>query len=161
MLDKRNLNVLTLWLCLACGAHAETISAKVVGVADGDTLTVLIDGRTQLKVRLLEIDAPENRQAFGNRSKQSLSDMCFGKQARVESSGIDRYGRTLGRVYCAGVDSNAEQVKRGMAWVYDRYVKDRSLYAVQESARGARVGLWADVNPIPPWEFRRASKKGN
>jgi endonuclease YncB( thermonuclease family) len=107
-------------------------------------------------VRLTEIDAPESNQAFGQRSKQSLSDMCFGKPARLVSQGEDRYGRTLARIYCSGTDANREQVRRGMAWVYDRYVTDRSLYSDQDEARSAKRGLWSDAHPIPPWEWRRA-----
>jgi endonuclease YncB( thermonuclease family) len=68
----------------------------------------------------------------------------------------DRNGRTLGRVWCGGIDANAEQVRRGMAWVFDRYVKDRSLYPLQDAARSARMGLWADAAPVPPWEWRQA-----
>ncbi len=86
-------------LALAYTAHAETVTGRVVGVADGDTLTVLHD-RKQIKVRLTEIDAPEKKQAFGNRSKQSLSDLCFNKTATLDNKGKDRYGRTLARVTC-------------------------------------------------------------
>lgn len=133
------------------------IVAAVVGVSDGDTLTVLHD-QQQIKVRLAEIDAPEKAQAFGSKSKQSLSDMCFGKQAEVTPKARDRYGRTVARVRCDGIDANAEQVQRGMAWVYDRYVTDRSLYQLQDEARAARRGLWADSAPVPPWEWRHRSR---
>jgi len=143
---------------VALTANAETITGKVVAVADGDTLTVLHD-RKQIKVRLTEIDAPEKKQAFGNRSKQSLSDLCFNKTATLNGKGKDRYGRTLARVTCDGVDANAEQVKRGMAWVFDRYVADNSLYALQDDAKAAQRGLWRDTEPVPPWEWR-ASMRG-
>ena len=140
-------------LMLALNAHAD-FTGRVVNVADGDTITVL-RGNTQVKVRLTEIDAPEKKQAFGNRSTQSLSDLCFGKTAVLDEKGKDRYGRTLARVTCDGVDANAEQVRRGMAWVYDRYVTDKTLYAVQEEAKEERLGLWHDVKPVPPWEWRK------
>lgn len=143
-------------LALSFPAWAD-FTGKVVRVADGDTITVLRD-REQVKVRLLEIDAPEKAQAFGNRSKQSLSDLCFNKTARLDDKGKDRYGRTLARVYCDGVDANAEQVRRGMAWVYDRYVTDRGLYSIQDEARAAKRGLWADNSPVPPWEWRRKKR---
>jgi len=139
-------------LLFAHCAYAEVIG-KVIGIADGDTLTVLVE-RQQIKVRLVEIDAPETGQAFGNRSKQSLSDLCFNKAATLDDMGRDRYGRTLARVHCDGVDANAEQVRRGMAWVYDRYVTDRSLYGLQDEAKAARRGLWAEPSPTPPWEWR-------
>ncbi|OGT84318.1 MAG: nuclease [Gammaproteobacteria bacterium RIFCSPLOWO2_02_FULL_61_13] len=132
-------------------------TGRVVAVADGDTITVLRE-REQVKVRLVEIDAPEKAQAFGNRSKQSLSDLCFNKTARLDDKGKDRYGRTLARVYCDGADANAEQVRRGMAWVYDRYVTDRGLYSIQDEARAAKRGLWADNSPVPPWEWRRKKR---
>ncbi|MBX3646760.1 MAG: thermonuclease family protein [Rhodocyclaceae bacterium] len=138
-------------------ALADSIAGRVVGVSDGDTLT-LLSGREQIKVRLTEIDAPEKAQPFGNRSKQSLSALCFNKSAKLDDQGKDRYGRTLARVHCDGIDANAEQVRRGMAWVYDRYVTDRSLYGLQDEARGARRGLWADPSPMPPWEWRKQAR---
>ena len=145
---------------ISVGAYAEPfLDGRVVAVADGDTLTVL-HKRTQVKVRLVDIDAPESKQPFGNRSKQSLSDMCFKKYATVSDQGRDRYGRTLGRVYCDGVDVNEEQVQRGMAWVFVRYApKNSPLYAIEKQARAAKAGLWADAEPIPPWEWRGGRKK--
>lgn len=143
---------------LAAPSVAADLSCRVAGVADGDTLTALCPGNEQVRVRLTEIDAPERKQPFGTRSRQSLADMCFGKQARIVSQGRDRYKRLLGRVYCDGVDANAEQVRRGMAWVYDRYVTDRTLYKLQDEARTEGDGLWSDARPVPPWEWRRASR---
>jgi endonuclease YncB( thermonuclease family) len=84
-----------------------------------------------------------------------LADVCFRKQAVVKPQTTDRYGRTVARVECNGVDANAEQVRAGMAWVFDKYVTDRSLYTVQDEARVARRGLWSDRDPMPPWEWRR------
>ncbi len=147
-----------LLLTLALAANAETITGRVVGVADGDTITVLRD-HEQIKVRLNEIDAPEKAQAFGNKSKQSLSELCFDKTATLDDKGKDRYGRTLARVTCDGIDANTEQVRRGMAWVYDKYVTDKSLYAIQDEAKAARRGLWADAEPMPPWEWRNNKSK--
>jgi endonuclease YncB( thermonuclease family) len=130
-------------------------TCNVVGVTDGDTLTVRCDGKPHEKVRLSEIDAPEMRQAFGHRSKQSLSEICFGKPATLDrNKRPDRYKRTIARVHCNGVDANAEQVRRGMAWVYDRYVTDHSLYELQREAQEAKRGLWADKEPVRPWEWR-------
>jgi endonuclease YncB( thermonuclease family) len=146
-----------LLLVLAQPAGAEVAVGKVVRVSDGDTLTLLVD-RKQLKVRLIEIDAPESKQAFGERSRKSLGEMCAGQQATVSHQGRDKYGRVLGRVQCQGLDANAEQVRRGMAWVYDRYVTDRSLYALQNDARAARAGLWADKHPTAPWDWRKHRK---
>jgi len=142
----------------APAAWGETLNGMVVKVSDGDTLTLLVD-RKQVKVRLLEIDAPESKQAFGERSRKSLGEMCAGQQATVRYSNRDRYGRVLGRIECRGLDANAEQVRRGMAWVYDRYVTDRSLYALQNEARATHLGLWVDKTPTAPWVWRSQHKK--
>lgn len=141
--------------------NCAVVDGKVIGVADGDTLTVLRD-HDQIKVRLAEIDAPEKSQPFGKRSKQSLSELCFGKQARIEDKKHSQfkrsYERIIGRVYCDEVDVNAEQVRRGMAWTYDQYVTDPSMYAIQNMARSAKIGLWSDTNPTPPWKWRHIKK---
>ena len=143
-------------LCFSTSIYAD-FNGQVVGVADGDTLTVVREQR-QVRVRLLEIDAPEKTQAFGRKSKQSLSEPCFGKMAHLAEKGKDRYGRTLARVTCEGIDANAEQVRRGMAWVYDRYVTDQSLYQLQNNAKAAHIGLWRDAKPLPPWEWRKEKR---
>ncbi len=108
---------------LLLGAAALTAHAhKVIGIADGDTMTVLVD-RKSVKLRLANIDAPEKAQAFGQKSKQSLSDLCWGKDAQYDAQTLDRYGRTVAVVRCAGVEVNRVQVERGMAWVYVQYNK--------------------------------------
>ena len=139
MILSRAILSATIALAFPCVVWAD-FTGKVIAIADGDTITVMRD-REQIKVRLVEIDAPKKAQAFGNRSKQSLSDLCFNKTATLADKGKDRYGRTLARVQCDGVDANAEQVRRGMAWVYDRYVTDRSLYRLQDEARACRLML--------------------
>lgn len=135
------------------------LPGRVVSIHDGDTLTVLIEHR-QVRVRLTEIDAPELRQPFGARSKQSLSELCFGKAAELAVRSHDRYGRTLAQVTCAGRNANAEQVRRGYAWIYTRYTHpDSPLYALQDEARSARRGLWGDPAPVPPWDWRRNGRQ--
>lgn len=154
----------TLIAAISGTAAVADLPCKVVGIADGDTITALCHGNEQVKVRLAEIDAPEKAQPFGAKSKQSLSGLCFGKQARISPQGRDRYGRTIGRIYCftpgvkTEIDANAEQVRRGLAWVYDRYVTDPDLYPLQDAARAERRGLWADSAPTPPWEWRKARR---
>lgn len=133
---------------------ATLLICLIVGVSDGDSMTARCDGET-LKIRLAEIDAPEKAQAFGSRSKEHLAGLCFQRSAEVRPQTKDRYGRTVARVSCSGVDANAGQVVAGMAWVFDRYVADRALYEVQDEARTAGRGLWADPAPTPPWEWRR------
>lgn len=129
------------------------VGAPVIGVADGDTLTVLVDGKP-LRIRLGNIDAPEKKQAFGDRSKLSLSELCYRRDATYSTLGVDRYGRTIATVLCDGVDVNRAQVERGMAWVYTQYNKDRALVSVEAQAKATKRGLWADKAPVPPWEFR-------
>ena len=107
---------------------------QVIGIADGDTLTVL-HNRKPLKIRLANIDAPEKKQPFGERSKQSLSDICYRKNATYSIQDVDRYGRTVAVVTCDGVEANRAQVERGFAWVYTRYNKDESLPALQAEAK--------------------------
>ena len=155
-----------LLLALACAAHAETVTGKVVSVADSDTITVLDADKVQHKIRLAGIDAPEKKQAFGNRSKESLSDMVFDKTVNVETEKRDRYGREIGKVLVNGRDVNLVQVERGMAWFYRQYQReqspnDRTLYeAAEDAAKAGKRGLWRDVDPTPPWDFRKAKPGG-
>jgi endonuclease YncB( thermonuclease family) len=151
-------------LLLALGslvASAETITGQVVGVTDGDTLTVLDASDHQFKIRLAGIDAPEKGQPFGSRAKESLSEMVFKKQVVVEFNKEDRYRRKVGKVQHEGKDVNLEQVKRGMAWHYTAYAKeqapgDREAYANAEAeAKAQRRGLWRESTPLAPWEVRR------
>jgi endonuclease YncB( thermonuclease family) len=107
----------------------------------------------------LHIDAAESKQAFGKRSQQSLAQICGSKTAKVMWTDRDRYGRILGRVSCAEVDANSAQVRLAMAWVFDRYVTDRSLYALQDVAKAARQGLWRDDVPVPPWRWRAENRQ--
>ena len=149
------------WLVVAMplSCAAADFTGQVVNVHDGDTLTVLVD-RNQVRVRLTDIDAPELGQAFGKRSKDSLADICAGKSAFVIWKSKDRYHRTLGRVSCANVDANSEQVRRGMAWVYERYApKNSPLYKVESRAREQGLGLWADPWPVAPWEWRKGESR--
>lgn len=147
---------------LAAGvAAADGFEGKVVGVSDGDTLTVL-RGREEVRVRLAWVDAPETGhgksrpgQPFGQAAKRSLSELCFGRQARIEVVGRDRYGRAVGHAMCEGRDANLEQVRRGMAWAYVRHHPPAAIVQAEAEARAAGRGLWSDRGPVPPWEWRR------
>ena len=142
-------------------ASANVIHGRVVGVSDGDSVTVIDANKTQYKIRLAGIDAPEKAQAYGQKSKVSLSEMVFGKTVDVEWTKRDRYGRTVGKIMLSGVDICLEQVKRGMAWHYKQYQQeqpapDRVAYAESEIlARNNRTGLWRDLAPIEPSIFRK------
>ena len=144
---------------LSAALAAEPIpefNGKVVAIADGDTVTVL-DGTTQVRVRLRGVDCPEKRQAFGTRAKQFTSDLVFGKEVTVKPKERDRYGRVVAEIVLPdGRILNQELVRAGLAWWYRRYEpNDETLRALEKEARAARRGLWADPNPVPPWEFRR------
>jgi endonuclease YncB( thermonuclease family) len=142
-------------------AAAALLICVVVGISDGDTLTARCEvgrGLKTFKVRLREIDAPEREQPYGSRSKQNLSSICFKRPALLQAQGTDSYGRLLARVECDGVDANASQVAMGMAWVYDQYVTDETLYEYQGEAQAQRRGLWARRNPVAPWVWRRGSR---
>jgi endonuclease YncB( thermonuclease family) len=137
------------------GAAAETLEGDVIRIASGDTLTIVDPRKREHTVRLAEIDAPERKQAFGARSRQSLSALCFKKTAQIEWREKDRNGRYIGQVICAGVNANAEQVRRGFAWVSARSTQPGSpLYEIEAYARFREIGLWADPRSIPPWEWR-------
>jgi endonuclease YncB( thermonuclease family) len=155
-----NKNILLGLLLLPLSASAVEWTGTVIGISDGDTLKVLNEQKQQIKIRLAEIDAPESSQAFGQQSKQSLSDLCFQKSVVVHDQGQDKYKRTLARIECNGIDANAEQVRRGMAWAYRQYLKDHliSLLRFEADAKEKKIGLWNDSNPTPPWEFRHGKK---
>lgn len=156
-------------------ASAATLTGKVVGVSDGDTLTVLDASRQSFRIRLSGIDAPEKKQPFGQRSKQHLSALAFGREVDVIWNKRDRYGRTVGKVMvstqsCAAarcpkaVDVGLQQVKTGMAWWYRKYAREQdpreaeAYDRAEAQAQAARIGLWADSNPVPPWDWRRIAR---
>lgn len=130
------------------------IQGEVIRVLDGDTIEVL-QNKTRVRVRLLNIDAPEKKQPFGRWSTNQLKALLAGQSVTVSYTQTDRYGRVLGRVVTAnGTEANRQQVLKGAAWVYDRYNTDKSLTALQQEAKEQKRGLWADSNPMPPWEWR-------
>jgi endonuclease YncB( thermonuclease family) len=153
-------------LCLSSSslAHADTLTGKVVAVADGDTITVLPADKKQERIRFQGIDAPEKAQAFGNVSKEHVASLVFGKTVTVEYAKRDKYGRIVGKVLLDGKDINLEQLRAGLAWFYKQYENelseaDRKSYVSAETeAKAAKRGLWKDANPTAPWEFRHPGK---
>lgn len=145
---------LVAWLLLSSLAFGQGLTGRVVGVHDGDTLTLLTAEKKRVSVRLADIDAPELRQPFGRAAKRELSDRCFDRTATVEARTVDRYGRTVGVVSCEGNDASRLMVERGLAWAYRRYLKRPELVALEEEARDAGVGVWA-VDAQAPWEYRK------
>lgn len=153
--------IISLMLLATTPTLAATLLGKVVSVADGDTITVLTPDKEQVKIRLVEIDAPEKDQPYGQDSKKSLSDMVFGKDVSVEWDKTDKYRRTLGRVFVGDTDVNLQQVKNGAAWAYTQYLTDDRIKRAETEARNAKAGLWglqAD-QIMPPWEWRHGKKE--
>lgn len=139
-------------------AYGEEFEAKVIGVADGDTVTVLHDGRAE-KLRLAEIDCPEKKQAFGNAAKRYTADLSFDKVVKVDTSAHDRYGRSIAQIQLPdGRNLNQELVKAGLAWCYRKYSNNPELLALEQHARQGHDGLWSAPDAIPPWVFRHSAK---
>lgn len=158
--------------------QAETLFGQVIGVSDGDTVTILDANKETYHVRLAGIDAPEKKQPFGDRSKQALSALVFGKPVEVEWHKRDRYDRLIGKILvarqngdCAGdrcprtLDVSLSQIEAGLAWHYQQYAKeqaheDRVRYSqAEDTARAKHLGLWSESDPVPPWEWRKHSLK--
>lgn len=144
-------------------SHAQShtrLTGKVIRILDGDTFEMLVPGNIPVKVRMNGIDAPEKKQAFGEKSKDHLGKLCFGKTIEVASQGKDRYNRVLGVAYTlTGMDINKEMINAGFAWHYKHYSKDLGLAAAENNARAAKRGLWVDPYPVAPWEFRKNRKR--
>jgi micrococcal nuclease len=141
-------------------ATAAAWSGKVVGVTDGDTITVLHAGRGE-RIRLYGIDCPEKRQAFGSKAKRTTSALTFGKMAKVEPVDMDRHGRTVALVTVGTTIVNEELIRQGLAWVDVQYCKRpvcKDWEALQLAAQEEGRGLWADLHPVAPWEFRRGGR---
>lgn len=153
--------ILAAFLLAASPAFAD-FTGRVVSISDGDTITVLDSDNHQHKVRIAGIDAPERHQPFGEKSRASMGALAFHQEARLDCRKQDRYRRDVCTVFIEAKDIGLEQVTRGMAWWYRAYAKEqtqqqRQDYEVAEfQAQSRRAGLWAEKNPVPPWEWRRA-----
>tara|TARA_B100001121_G_scaffold80751_1_gene71597 strand:- start:17 stop:484 length:468 start_codon:yes stop_codon:yes gene_type:complete len=143
-----------LTLSLAAGFLSAYIPLEDIRVIDGDTIRAEVKGK-EIKIRLVEIDAPEMNQPFGFKSKIFLNRLLYKKNVTLIAQGEDRYGRTLGEIYANGESANTLMIKFGFAWVYDRYAKDSSLYEYQDQARARSLGLWQAKDPIAPWVWRK------
>ena len=150
-----------LLLSVPASSQTDTFTGKVVSVSDGDTISVMRTGRA-VKVRLHGIDCPEKKQPYGTRAKRFTSDMAFGMEVEIRVQTTDRYGRIVGEVILPdGLSLNKQLVYLGLAWWYRKYApNDRTLKALEEGARAEKKGLWADKNPVPPWEWRQGKSVG-
>jgi endonuclease YncB( thermonuclease family) len=144
---------------------ADTIEGRVVSISDGDTITVLDSAKTQHKIRLAGIDAPESKQAFGQASKKHLSDLVFDCDVTLYCGKTDKYRREVCVVLIDGKDANLAQVTAGMAWWYRKYQKEQTAQqradyeAAEITAKAGRIGLWLDADPVAPWEWRKAKRE--
>ena len=134
------------------------ISAKVVGIKDGDTVVVLLDGNIQKTLRLAEVDCPENSQPYGKNAKQFTSDQIFGKQITYIATDEDRFGRTIAKIYYDNKYLSQEIIRAGLGWWYFYYSKDKSLGELQNDAEKNKIGLWQKKNAISPWDFRKLKR---
>lgn len=151
---------LAVWALVVGPATADEFAGRVVGIADGDTITVL-HARHSETVRLLGVDAPEKRQAYGDRARRFTAELAFDRTVTVRGAGRDRNGRLLGEVVLPdGRSLNQELVRAGYAWWFRRYSRDSTLARLEQEAREWRRGLWADEAPIPPWDFRVYGRTG-
>ncbi len=150
--------ILTALLVLSiCHLHAQTLlTAKVIGVRDGDTVEVLDDHNKTTMLRLAEVDCPEKKQPFGNAAKQFTSNMVYRKNVSYIITNKDRYGRSVAKVYYKNKYLSAELIKNGMGWHYKKHSRSKELALLEQNSRARRVGLWADPNAIAPWDWRKA-----
>ncbi len=153
--------VVALWIASAV-AHAQDIQCKVVGISDGDTFTCLSAERKQVKVRMAEIDTPESKQPYGNKAKQALSSLIFGKDVTLHVQDVDRYGRTVATVQVGNVDVNAEMVRTGAAWAYRDFLKDQTLLNLEATAKHFKRGIWSlpKAEQQAPWDWRKNQRNG-
>ena len=160
------LHLCLLFTFISTSLSNDAISGKISRVIDGDTIQFIASDNELFKVRLNQIDAPEfksieasnKNQKFGEESKNSLTDLCEGKNGSMIISGEDRYGRILATLYCEDRNANIYQLESGMAWVYDKYVTDYEYYKYQNSAKSKKLGIWSEEYPLPPWKFRAGQK---
>jgi endonuclease YncB( thermonuclease family) len=156
MISTINWRIILIFLVLISTNIFAQITAKVVGIKDGDTVVILEKNNTQKTLRLAEVDCPESKQPFGKNAKQFTSSKIFGKQIIYQPIQKDRYGRTIAKVYFDnGKYLSEELIKNGLGWWYSKYSKNKNLGNFQSLAKTKKLGLWSDKNSIAPWEWRR------
>jgi micrococcal nuclease len=157
-LKSRSKIILALLFCLLVPTILWAWTDEVMGIADGDTITVLKGKKTPVKIRLFGIDCPEGSQAFGKKAKQFTAAMVFRKYVEIKPVDRDRYGRTVAWVFVNGQNLCEEQIGAGLAWHYKKYSSDQKLADLEAQARKGRVGLWSDQGAVAPWEYRRRNR---
>lgn len=138
---------------------SQSKTGKIVGIKDGDTVILLKEDSSQVTIRLAEVDCPEKKQAFGSKAKQFTSDQVYLKKVNYLITDTDRYGRCIGKIY---YDNNKylseEIIKAGYGWHYYKFSNSKKLESLQISAKDNRRGLWRDMTPVAPWDFRKKNK---
>ena len=162
-MSRRNIKFilsLIIFCCIPSLLYAQSWEGKVISVSDGDTIKVIQDGK-QVKIRLASIDCPEKGQPYGQAARKFTANLVAGKIVKVWQTDTDRYGRIVGFVFTNGVDVNKELLKAGMAWHYKQYSRNPEFAKLEFQARAKKIGLWADPDPVSPWEYRRQKRSGN
>ncbi len=154
-------NVIIILLLISNNLLSLELKGKIIHISDGDTVHLLTDNKEKIKIRLNDIDAPESKQAFGNKSKENLKKYIYQKNVVVEYKNKDKYKRVLGTIYYQNRDINLQQVKDGYAWVYKQYSNKQNYIKAEREARSSKKGLWRDNNPAEPWEYRKQKKEKN
>jgi len=149
-------------LLLISASPTEFITAKVVKVSDGDTFTVLTEKKKQTRIRIYGIDAPETGQPYSEKSRLYLANMIAGRVVTIEVKSNDKYGRKVAKVKTETInDVGLEMLRAGYAWHYSHFDNTKAYVQAEQEAREKRVGLWADKNPVNPYEYRNLKKKDN
>jgi endonuclease YncB( thermonuclease family) len=154
---KKNITLLFILFSFNLFFSQTTLTGKVIGIKDGDTVVVLDSLNNQTTLRLAELDTPEKSQPFGTKAKQFTSDQIYLKTIKYVVTDIDRYGRSIAMIYYDTDNKylSAEIIKAGMGWHYKRYSKSKVLALLEDNAKKNKIGLWIDNNPIAPWEWRK------
>ena len=158
-------------VCFACVtstvANSTVLSGVVIRIVDGDTIELQTADMQSVNIRLAGIDAPEKNQDFGQRAKQELTRLCFRQRSEADVRAQDRYGRTVARVRCNGVDAASKMLSVGLAWHFSRYASTQPKQEAdddreaQETAKQLHQGLWSMPNPKAPWDWRAIQKSSS
>lgn len=156
--------ILYTFFLLSCSSNKTRIEnnsslfGKVIKIVDGDTFDMLIENKTTMRIRMNGIDCPERRQDYYQVCKDALGEYIFGKEIFIITQGTDRYKRTIARVYIGKEYINLKMIANGYAWHYKKYSSDIMMAQAESAARSRKAGLWAMLNPMAPWDFRRQKK---
>jgi micrococcal nuclease len=158
---KKSVLLIIIFLFCSNGYCQTILSAKVIGIKDGDTVEIIDKQNNTVTLRLAEVDCPEKKQPFGTKAKQFTADLVYLKTIKYIVTNKDRYGRYIAKIYFENKYLSAEIIKKGMGWQYKKYSTSKELAKFEQQARSKKIGLWIDPNPIYPSEWRKAKKSRN